>query len=112
MLKRDELFKAFEQSNYWDELIIHLECSNNADVVHIVLDSGIEYTFHKCYKVDFLHDISYPKGLKNEYYLQNVELEIINQYYKEFYKTILSGWPMKLIIISEDITIAINKHKD
>lgn len=104
----DEIIARFNESDYWDENIVQINCYNLADSLHIVLEHA-EYTFLKCYKIDFTHDMSYTKQGYIKYYLQNIIVEIADNEGIPMYKTTLSAWPMTLNVISKDINIIITE---
>lgn len=118
MLQIEEIEKKMEEYQYWDSRILNIQISNFAHEVTLIHedDEGDAiYKFSRCYKVDFHHDLSYPKEKfldyshlergQKPYFIHNIDLSVINQNNTEFYKTVLEAYPMTLTIISEELSV-------
>lgn len=112
----DDIKRKINDSYYWDARVRALDCNYFGDEVKLEFEDGekyITYYFEECYKVMIQHVVEYPKDRATRelkvsqipYFMQNVELEVINNQEKILMEFKINMYPIELSIICNKFSI-------
>jgi hypothetical protein len=115
----NEKRQQIESVHYWDARVVKLTCDYFADEVKLEFQddpSNICIHFTGCYKVLFDHSRGYIKDLPSRvlstpqvpYFLQDIEINEVNEGSLSLYSCKISMPPMLLEIWCSDISIVRN----
>jgi hypothetical protein len=121
MLSAEEILKKIEDTTYWDSLGTKLSCEYFSDEVTLVYDGGsnlrpilCELIFTTCFFTSFEHywgEVSREKPIRErtlaqmDFFMENVEVEIVHEYGLDLYKFSIHMPPMRMVIICKDLKI-------
>lgn len=111
-----EIQQKIDDYHYWDARVLELSCNYFADEVLLSYEDSngkVVYKFDGCYKVLFNHDIGYEKEkpisqlskTQLPYFLQDVEVEEVEESGIKLYQCQISMPPLNLQILCKEINV-------
>lgn len=111
-----EIQKEMDDYHYWDARVLELSCNYFADELMLSYedsDGKVVYKFDGCYKVLFNHDIGYEKEkpirklskTQRPYFIQDVEVEEVEESGIKLYQCQISMPPLNLQILCKEIVV-------
>lgn len=109
--------KQMDAFHYWDARGVNVSCNYFADEAQVVYEDtdneNVIYTFYSCYKIHFDHVLQYIKDRPSKelrggqvfYFMQDVEVSVIEEEGLQFYCCVINMHPLYLEIWCKDIKI-------